>query len=54
LTVTKGKANIVKLFSEEFEEIQDELYPVTTNIHETVSSCYESINSEAETNTSKT
>ena len=43
----KRKANIVKLFSEEFEEIQEELYMVDPTIHEVLSSCYESISSES-------
>ena len=41
----KRKTNLVKLFSEEFEEIQTELYSINVNINEVISSCYESISS---------
>ena len=49
----KRKANIVKLFSEEFEEIQEELYTVDPTIHEVISSCYESISSESYTDSTE-
>ena len=42
----KRKANIVELFSEEFEEIQEELYSVDPTTYDVISSCYESISSE--------
>ena len=50
----KRKANIVKLFSEEFDEIQDELYLINSNIYDIISSCYESISSKVVTNTFET
>ena len=49
----KRKANIVKLFSEEFEEIQEELYMIDPSIHEVISSCYESISSESYTDSTE-
>jgi len=59
----KRKANIVKLFSEEFYEIQEELYFINstetmTLLHklyknDVVTSCYESISSKEEIETSE-
>ena len=49
----KVKANIIKLFSEEFEEIQKDLYLINSKEYDMVSSCYESISSEEETETSE-
>ena len=42
---TKRKANIVKLFTEEFNEIQHELYPLTFEHSNILLSFYESISS---------
>jgi len=42
----KRKANIVKLFSEEFEEIQEALYSVDPTTYDVISSCYKSISSK--------
>ena len=48
----KRKANIVKLFSEESKEIQEQLYLINSKENDIISSCYESISSEEETKTS--
>ena len=39
----KRKANIIKLFSEEFDEIQEDLYPINPTSYDVISNCYESI-----------
>ena len=45
INCTKRKANIVKLFIEEFDEIQHELYLITFEHSNILSNCYESISS---------
>ena len=41
----------MKVFLEEFKEIQEELYPIDSNKYDVVSSCYESMSSEKEIST---
>ena len=51
---TKRKDNIVRLFSEEFEEIQHELYLIISEKYDIISSCCECISSEEETEETET